>query len=357
MRCRRPVSKRAAGDSISRHGSAGSRELIVVLATLLIAAVPLSAAAQEPDTTAARADTLFPAGVEPDTTAAPFDVPPAGPQMMDTSAVDTGAGAATAAPTVTPLGPPPGMVRIQPGRLPDPLRQLRDEGEAVGWSQGFDIDRHEVTNKQFARFLSAGANNAIFFDERMYITETTPGTFVADEGKDTLPVTFVNWFGAYAYAEWAGKSLPTEEEWVLACLGSYSDQDLTMWYPWGQTDPDSIDANLLDPSRIGRPDSVGSHPLSDAPGGISDMAGNVAEWTLTSLSSEGAMGRQAVPDTLRMDATGAAPIDSTLRFVVKGGSFLDPPINTQLNRRATRYPDERYHYVGFRCVRRQGEGR
>lgn len=251
------------------------------------------------------------------------------------------------------------QVRIPAGSLPDPNRRFRGEDAGEGYTPGFTIDRNEVTNAEFARFLSANASHEMFFDERMYITRSESGSYSADQGWGDFPVVFVDWYGAYAYAQWAGKSLPTEEEWILAALGSFNSQDLTSYYPWGQTNPDSVDANLLDPTTIPAPAAVGSHQGSNTITGIADMAGNVAEWTLTNFvrqrtfgeSDEGLRETAVIPDSL---AAGSAMPDSTLRFVVKGGSFMDPAANTQLNRRSTRFPDERSQYVGFRCITREG---
>jgi len=267
---------------------------------------------------------------------------------------------------------PEDMVWISAGKLPDPLRKFREEELEVAWTNGFYMDEHEVTNEEFANFLSSDFENAIFFDERMYITQVVEGVFVADEGRETMPVTFVNWFGAFAYAQWAGKSLPTEEEWILACFGIYTNEDLTKWYPWGQADPETIQANLLDASRIGAPKATMTYPTSMTATGLYDMAGNVAEWTLTNFTLTKAVDDDAEyenptlvsqqiveSDTTASDTTAviAAPeedVDMSLRFVIKGGSYLDPPSNVQLNRRATRFPHERYQYVGFRCVMREG---
>jgi formylglycine-generating enzyme required for sulfatase activity len=272
---------------------------------------------------------------------------------------------------------PDGMVWISPGKLPDPLRKFRDEDVQVAWSNGYYMDEHEVSNEEFANFLSSNFDNGIYFDERMYITEVVDGVFVADEGREDMPVTFVNWFGAFGYSQWAGKSLPTEEEWILACMGIYEDQDLTKWYPWGQADPETIQANLLDITTIGSPTPVMSYPSSMTSNGLYDMAGNVAEWTLTNFTMIKASDMTSSEDSeyenptvvsqqvTESDSTTAdslnVPVtvqeesfDTSLRFVVKGGSYLDPPINMQLNRRSTRFPHERYQYVGFRCVRREG---
>ncbi len=376
--------------------------------------------AQEPDTTGTAADTMMMFEEQPGDSLAPDvfemfdeDTEPmdADSMMADTTMSDTmmmdmmmpdslmqdslgGFGTMPDSVMVDSLGmpiygqvmtPPPAMMApanmkwISAGPLPDPLRKFRDTEQEVAWTNGFYIDENEVTNAEFADFLSSGYENRVFFDERMYITEVEDGVFVADEGREDLPVSFVSWFGAFAYSQSVGKSLPTEEEWILACLGSYDDNDLTMFYPWGQTKPDSIQANLLDVTRIGAPENVRSYPSSITPTGLYDMAGNVSEWTLTNFKvraqptmdeetaeyeNPNLVGEQSLlPDSTGADSLNVInvgpqaaeeEVDTTVRFVIKGGSYLDPPANVQLNRRATRFPHERYQYVGFRCVRREG---
>ncbi len=126
----------------------------------------------------------------------------------------------------------------------------------------FFIDLTEVTNEDYKKFVDA-ANQ-----------KPPPGWSNNNfpEGKAKFPVTGVDWDDASAYAKWAGKRLPTEEEWEFAARGT--DNRI---YPWGndwKKEFANADKQTNGMTEVGK--FMGKSPF-----GLSDMSGNAWEWTAT----------------------------------------------------------------------------
>ena len=150
-------------------------------------------------------------------------------------------------------------------------------------------------------------------------------------------------FEAQAYCHWLSAQrpgwryrLPTEAEWEAAARG----RPARPW-PWQATQgpgPGQINA---DPARLQRTSPVGTFPAGDTPNGLTDMAGNVWEWTSS-------------PYTPALDAaalTSAADVtDVSARRAVRGGSWLDPAARCRPGCRGRDAPDSRLDYLGFRVV-------
>ncbi len=131
----------------------------------------------------------------------------------------------------------------------------------------FYIDRYEVTNTGYKKFVDAAGH-------RMPV-KWKDGTYPPDKGDH--PVVYVSWTDAYSYCRWEGKRLPSEEEWEKAARGTDGRH-----FPWG-TEFDPMKANTpqywLNIRKAGGTMPVGSFKEGRSPYGLHDMSGNVYEWT------------------------------------------------------------------------------
>ena len=148
---------------------------------------------------------------------------------------------------------------------------LEDTGK-VFTMDPYYIDKHPVTNADFAKFMKA--TNYQPTDAENFLKHWVNGTPAASE--EQMPVTYVSYEDAKAYAKWAGKRLPTEKEWQYAAQAG--DGRL---YPWGDT-MDSTKCNVGN----GILDPVGKYPQGANPLGLEELTGSV--WQLTNDSYKNA---------------------------------------------------------------------
>lgn len=221
----------------------------------------------------------------------------------------------------------------------------------------FRIDRHEVTNEQFAEFVRATAHVTAAEREGggwIYRGGQEDWAFVKGanwrhplgpdssiESAPDHPVVLVTWEDARAYAKWAGKRLPTEAEWEVAARAATS--------AGGPAEDWQASANFWQGSWPRKNElrdgyfytaPVGSFAANKM--GLVDMIGNVWEWTSDWYSE--------TPPTNAKDPVG--PPSGTTR-VSRGGSWFCSPNYCGAYRpgfRGKSPPDRAFNNVGFRCA-------
>ena len=135
----------------------------------------------------------------------------------------------------------------------------------------FHMDAHEVTNKQWRRFVEANPQWQkdrvdVQFHDGNYLKHWDGNSYPPE--KADHPVVCVSWYAAAAYARWAGKRLPSEAEWERAAAGTHGYK-----YAWGN-DWRTDKANTYGGVADTRP--VGSYEPGEY--GLYDMTGNVMEF-------------------------------------------------------------------------------
>ena len=182
---------------------------------------------------------------------------------------------------------------------------------------GFYMSKYEVTIAQYAAFMNtlteltsldieqigtfryalAGYGEQIFSAKN---TQWTPSwnseteRWEAPLGQDNHPMSYVTWYGAKAYADWVGGSLPSEAQWEYAASGGTSDRPFGIGlgyelnptlanFDWKQSWRwDGVSNNATIENKGVGPNAaqkVGSYPYPNA-FGLYDMHGNIFEWCL-----------------------------------------------------------------------------
>ncbi|WP_319457950.1 MULTISPECIES: formylglycine-generating enzyme family protein [unclassified Mycobacterium] len=255
----------------------------------------------------------------------------------------------------------------------------------------FAIERHPVTNAQFAEFVADTGYVTVAerpLDPALYpgvaerdllpgtlVFRPTPGPvdltdwrqwwdwapgacwrhpFGPDSDAADLaehPVVQVAYTDAAAYARWAGRRLPTEAEWEYAARGG-----ATTTYAWGDdvTPGGRLMANTWQGRFPYRNDGAlgwrGTSPVGTFPEnayGLVDMIGNVWEWTTTRFSEH------HLADGVAGCCTPGQEPDPSVSQTLKGGSHLCAPEYCQRYRPAARSAqsqDSAATHIGFRCV-------
>jgi formylglycine-generating enzyme required for sulfatase activity len=134
------------------------------------------------------------------------------------------------------------------------------------WLPTYLIDMFPTTNGNYRRFMEATGHRP----PRHWPAGVCPEPLVDH------PVVNVSWHDAAAYAGWADKALPEDQEWEKAARGPRGAP-----YPWGERTVDLETVGNVREAGVGTTTPVGHFPGGASPYGAHDMVGNVWEWCAT----------------------------------------------------------------------------
>jgi formylglycine-generating enzyme required for sulfatase activity len=244
----------------------------------------------------------------------------------------------------------------------EPEEQIGGAGDVAA----FNIDTHEVTNAQYAAFVAS--TGYVTIAERVNSDGAPMGAAVFDRaqarwridptanwrhpdgetssilGRDAYPVVAVAYEDAEAYARWAGRRLPTENEWEFAARGTApapADRRAEAFDAHGAPRANTWQG-MFPFQDIGEDGFTGLAPVGCFPAnanGLYDMTGNVWEWT-----SDRFIGADGLDESRAADAP---------MRVIKGGSQLCASNFCSRYRSGSRQPGDEglgMSHIGFRTV-------
>lgn len=224
----------------------------------------------------------------------------------------------------------------------------------------FKIDTIPVTNRAYLAFVADGG----YHEPRWWGEEGWAWRVKADLGHPEFwrpqgggywarnrfgwiedlpldePVQHVCWHEADAYARWAGKRLPTEQEWEKAA--TWAPGGSRSRWPWGDADPGPGHANLGGVHY--RPAPAGAYPAGASAAGCHQLVGDVWEWT--SSDFEPYPGFASFPYREYSEVFFGSGYK-----VLRGGSWATSPVAVRSTFRNWDHPIRRQIFSGFRCAR------
>ncbi|OHV79675.1 formylglycine-generating enzyme family protein [Ensifer sp. LCM 4579] len=193
--------------------------------------------------------------------------------------------------------------------------------------RGFAINRTEITNRQYARFVAATGHRPAFYADH-------PLLGVADR-----PVVGVSWGDADAFCRHYGLALPSEQQYERAARGTNGKA-----FPWGDTPPDTMQANAgsdvccAGDDRDGYPMTAPADAFAAGASeeGVLNLIGNAWEWTGDAYRAYG----------------GTSVVGDERYRVLRGGAWNSDPDHLTTTYRLAYDPGFRFAANGgFRCVR------
>ena len=257
------------------------------------------------------------------------------------------------------------MVKVPAG---DATLGLSRSSDVFGWDNefeshrvhvpAFEIDRYMVTNQQFLEFLQAGGyeNRDLWSDKdwkwkddqqisHPVFWNKNGASWLYRTMFDEIPLppdwpVYVSHAEAAAYARWAGKALPTEEQWQRAAYGV--PEGTERQYPWGDEPPTSSRGNFDFYSFDPQP--VNAHTQGQSAFSVDGMLGNGWEWTSSVFAPF--PGFRPFPFYRGY----SADFFDGKHFVMKGGSARTAACMLRPTFRNWFQANYQYVYAGFRCV-------
>lgn len=233
--------------------------------------------------------------------------------------------------------------------------------------KNLEIGKYPVTNSWFEEFVKAGGykNKDFWTEEGKEWLDTKkaeyPGLWNERKWKSpNSPVVGVSWYEAYAFTRWLTAllndgfeyRLPDENEWEAAASGLEKRK-----YPWGNG-WDKTKCNNFE-INIEKTSPVGIFKKGNTPDGISDMAGNVWEWTVSDYHSKKALKdftfdeeMQKILDERNYDKYVSKLGEKERQLpVVRGSAWGNGGDGCRCANRFRGSPNFRNNNIGFRCAR------
>lgn len=241
----------------------------------------------------------------------------------------------------------------------------------VRLTKGFYMSQYQITNAQYVEFLNATgigldtdgkAKGSVTYDLngqsqteiQVFTNSSTTGSgitydnntgWAALPGYDNYPIGKVTWYGAKAYADWIGASLPTEAQWEYACRAGTTTPFVT---------ETGTESDLGDYAWDTFNDSNGGYPAGTKPVGLKkpnpwelyDMQGNVYEWCLDQWDMSN---NYQAAETEEVAITDPLVIKGGLR-IIRGGARNSKPNNCRPGARGFANPVSMEPGYGFRMV-------
>jgi formylglycine-generating enzyme required for sulfatase activity len=248
----------------------------------------------------------------------------------------------------------------------EPDRYSNETQHEVTLTKDYWMSKYPITNARYAEFLNdAGIDGtgkkATIQGGYVLIQSTSLGTdygvhhdgnrWEPAAGYENHPVMNVSWYGAKAYAEWAGGDLPTEAQWERAARGGVENMpfgvgngkvltgDMANFHGTVPYDLDN-GGTYYDPSGadVSGSTAVGAHSAYANAYGLYDMHGNVFEWCLDQFD-----------DYAGLPATDPVCTTETWHHVMRGGFWNSDARDCRSAFRGGDIPGYRF-IVGFRVV-------